>query len=95
MAFEDALTLADTLASVMAREKGPQDDIGQWQAVRQARITKVLAFTSKGGDMRKHSVSTFQQIIKEWVMYAYFLWVGEEGGLAWIYEHDTIAGESR
>lgn len=95
MAFEDALTLADTLTSVTAKEKGPQYDIRQWQAVRQARITKILAFTSKGGDMRKHSVSTFQQLIKEWAMYVYFLWIGKEGGLAWIYEYDTKASESR
>lgn len=89
MAFEDALTLADTLASLATKESAPQNPLEQWQATRQARVKKILAFTSKGGDMRKHSVGTFQQIIKEWAMWAYFLWLGKDGGLSWIYEYDT------
>jgi len=93
MAFEDALTLADTLALVETKELAPQDSLRQWQAVRQARVKKILGFTSKGGDMRKHSVGTLQQLIKEWTMWAYLLWVGEDGGLSWIYEYDTAKAE--
>ncbi|KIW67550.1 hypothetical protein PV04_06794 [Phialophora macrospora] len=93
MAFEDALTLADTLSALKRKENdaesAPRDALKQWQSMRQERIQKILAFTSKGGDMRKHSVSTVQQLVKEWLMWVYFLWVGEEGGLSWIYKYDT------
>ena len=89
MAFEDALSLADTLASLATKESSPRNNLEQWQATRQARVKKILAFTSKGGDMRKSSVGTFQQIFKEWAMWAYFLWVGEDAGLSWIYEYDA------
>jgi 2-polyprenyl-6-methoxyphenol hydroxylase-like FAD-dependent oxidoreductase len=89
MAFEDALTLADALASLNTKKGVADDRLEKWQATRQARVKKILAFTSRGGDMRKHSVSTLQQIFKEWAMWAYFLWAGKEAGLSWIYEYDT------
>ncbi len=89
MAFEDALTLADTLASLATTESASQNRLEQWQQIRQTRVKKILEFTSKGGDMRKHTVGTFQQMIKEWAMWAYFLWVGQDAGLSWIYEYDT------
>ncbi|KIW32303.1 uncharacterized protein PV07_03857 [Cladophialophora immunda] len=90
MAFEDALTLADTLALLDKKESARhQDLLAQWQTTRRDRVKKILAFTSKGGDMRKSSASTFQQIVKEWVMWAYFLFIGEDAGLSWIYEYDT------
>ncbi|ETI22075.1 hypothetical protein G647_06146 [Cladophialophora carrionii CBS 160.54] len=97
MAFEDALTLADTLSALKMDETGKEDEsaaratdaLSRWQSVRRERVKKILAFTAKGGDMRKHSVGTLQQLVKEWLMWAYFLWVGDEGGLSWIYEYDT------
>ncbi|OAP60463.1 hypothetical protein AYL99_05465 [Fonsecaea erecta] len=103
MAFEDALTLADTLALVDNKKEqepavndqpreGPRLLVQQWQTSRKDRVKKILAFTSKGGDMRKSSPSTFRQIIKEWLMWAYFLVTGEDGGLSWIYEYDTAKG---
>jgi 2-polyprenyl-6-methoxyphenol hydroxylase-like FAD-dependent oxidoreductase len=99
MAFEDALTLADTLSALETKEKdkesAPREALTQWQCMRQERVKKILAFTSKGGDMRKHSVSTVQQLVKEWLMWAYFLWVGDEGGLSWIYEYDTAKTKAK
>ncbi|KIY01055.1 uncharacterized protein Z520_03721 [Fonsecaea multimorphosa CBS 102226] len=93
MAFEDALTLADTLALLLPDKKESQRHqdhlLEQWQTLRKDRVKKILAFTSKGGDMRKSSPSTLQQIVKEWVMWAYFLFIGEDAGLSWIYEYDT------
>ena len=89
MAFEDALTLAGVLKTMESKESTPREFVDKWQSVRQARIKKILAFTSKGGDVRKSSVSTPQRLFKEWMMWAYFLWVGEEAGLSWIYEYDT------
>ncbi|EXJ58952.1 hypothetical protein A1O7_06383 [Cladophialophora yegresii CBS 114405] len=98
MAFEDALTLADALSALKTKTKEIDSAarethaLTQWQAARRERIRKILAFTSKGGDMRKRSVGTLQQLVKEWLMWAYFLWVGDEGGLSWIYEYDTGPG---
>lgn len=89
MAFEDAVTLADTLALLNTKEVAPCELLMKWQTVRQDRVKRILAFTSKGGDVRKSSVSTFQQLIKEWLTWAYFLYKGEDGGLSWIYEYDT------
>ena len=89
MAFEDALTLADVLGSMKPTDSTTADTLRQWQSIRQARVEKILAFTSKGGDIRKRSVNPIQQLIKEWMMWAYFLWVGQDAGLSWIYAYDT------
>jgi len=91
MAFEDALTLADALNAVKSKESTLRETLSHWQSIRQARIKKILAFTSKSGDMRKHSVSPFQQLVKEWAMWIYFLWVGQDGGLSWVYDYDTAS----
>ncbi|KAK4949718.1 hypothetical protein LTR10_011560 [Elasticomyces elasticus] len=88
-AHEDAITLADTLASLANKEVAHLEVLRKWESTRQERVKKILAFTSKGGDMRKSSVSTFRQILKEWTMWAYFLWLGPDAGLSWIYDHDT------
>ena len=90
MAFEDAATLADVLAA------NKVDDIeylvtklNQWQSHRKARIEKVVTFTSKSGDSRKGTTTLFQQILKEWAMWAYFLIKGKEMGLRWMYDYHT------
>ncbi|KAI1630153.1 salicylate hydroxylase [Exophiala viscosa] len=89
-AHEDAVTLADTLASLNDKDVDHLNVLRKWESTRQERVKKILAFTSKGGDMRKSSVSTFRQILKEWTMWAYFLWLGPDAGLSWIYDYDSI-----
>jgi len=89
-ALEDAVTLADTLASLNDKEVKQLNVVRKWESTRQERVKRILAFTSKGGDMRKSSVSTFRQILKEWTMWAYFLWLGPDAGLSWIYDYDSI-----
>lgn len=91
MAFEDACSLADLLGSVSCEEANILDHLTKWQTIRQQRVKQALAFTSKGGDMRKASVSSFWQLFKEWTMWLYFRWVGPEAGLSWICEYDTKA----
>ncbi|RVX73095.1 hypothetical protein B0A52_02221 [Exophiala mesophila] len=90
MAFEDAITLADVLGQINTKESSHLKSLlGNWQATRQSRVKKVLAFTSKSGDLRKSKPSTLQQILKEWAMWAYFLYIGKDAGLSWIFEYDT------
>lgn len=95
MAFEDAATLADALNLAASPSSTPTDNtnlqaiISRWQSHRQQRIAQVVAFTARGGDMRRAKTSTLQQIIKEWIMWLYFTWLGPEGGLRWAYSYDT------
>lgn len=90
MAFEDAVTLADVLGQLKTKQSSDLKSLlGNWQTTRQTRVEKVLAFTSKSGDLRKSKPSTLQQILKEWAMWAYFLWIGKDAGISWIYEYDT------
>ncbi|KEF52795.1 uncharacterized protein A1O9_11212 [Exophiala aquamarina CBS 119918] len=89
MAFEDGITLADTLTRVNGKDSDLQRLLKSWQTVRQKRIGQILAFTSRSGDSRKASSSTLQQIFKEWAMWAYFLWKGEDAGLSWVYKYDS------
>ncbi|EXJ86098.1 hypothetical protein A1O1_06467 [Capronia coronata CBS 617.96] len=92
MAFEDAFTLADTLALIDSKEAAvPTDILNQWQDVRQARVRKIRKFTSSGGDIRKSSTSTYVQVFKEWVLRIYFWCVGKERGTSWIYAYDPKA----
>jgi 2-polyprenyl-6-methoxyphenol hydroxylase-like FAD-dependent oxidoreductase len=82
-ALEDAASLARTLTSGFSSESSIQ----AWQRERRERVKKIKAFTSKGGDMRKSSASTLQQVVKEWAIWLWMWWIGKEGGLGWVYEH--------
>jgi 2-polyprenyl-6-methoxyphenol hydroxylase-like FAD-dependent oxidoreductase len=85
-ALEDAASLARSIIA-SSGSSSLQENIQTWQAERQERVRKIKAFTSKGGDMRKASASTLQQIVKEWAIWLWMWWVGKEGGLGWAYEH--------
>src|SRR5450755_2516121 len=75
-AFEDAQTLAYALARCAAPTQPrttPQlheDILSKWSWHRQARIAQVLAFTTRGGDIRKRVPSTVERLVKEWGMWA-------------------------
>jgi len=89
MAFEDAASLAQ----VFAGNKRPEAEIDltsalqQWQNQRQERVRKVRAFTATSSATRKATSSWLQQIVKEYLMWIYFLVKGKDGGFAWIYSH--------
>jgi len=91
MAFEDAASLARAFAKVVTESGDVHSDLvnalQQWQSSRQARCKKVKAFTTKGGDMRRATPSVLKQILKEWVMWTFFLIKGKDGGFGWIYGH--------
>ena len=87
MAFEDAASLAMVFQRSLNSDAASFDEgVAAWQSTRRERCTKIKAFTTKSGDMRRESPSVFQQIIKEWVMWAFFWVKGKEAGLAWVYE---------
>ena len=86
MAFEDAATLADALA-LSGNAGTVSENLSKWESHRRKRIAKIVAFTARGGNMRKATSSPLQQIVKEWVMWLFFWWSGKDGGLQWIYSY--------
>ena len=89
MAFEDAVTLSDL---IVEGASGLKERLGGWETRRKERIEKVVTFTSRSGDSRKASTSSFQLIVKEWAMWLFFLIKGKDLGLAWMYGYDTKKG---
>ena len=93
MAFEDAETLAYTLAGVFQPAVGDTAQllrvIAKWEQHRLSRISKVVDFTTKNGSLRKSSPHFYQQAAKEWVVWAAFKWMGPEGGAKWMYSYNA------
>ncbi|KAL2430607.1 hypothetical protein ABEF95_011847 [Exophiala dermatitidis] len=89
MAFEDGVTLGDALALVDSNRIATAPTLRRWQTARRERIKKVLEFTTTGGDVRKASSSTYVQIVKEWLMWAYLSWFDNDLGTKYIYGYDT------
>jgi 2-polyprenyl-6-methoxyphenol hydroxylase-like FAD-dependent oxidoreductase len=92
MAFEDAETLAYTLAGVYKvdfQQKELGSMIAKWEKHRLARIQKVVEFTTKNGSLRKSSPHFYEQAAKEWLMWAVFKWMGPEGGANWMYSYNA------
>ncbi|KAK9311374.1 hypothetical protein V1524DRAFT_442627 [Lipomyces starkeyi] len=82
MAFEDAETLAYVLARVLAY-------CLQMEHHRIDRIVKVVNFTTKNGDLRKSSPHYYEQVAKEWIIWATFKFMGPEGGAHWMYAYNA------
>jgi 2-polyprenyl-6-methoxyphenol hydroxylase-like FAD-dependent oxidoreductase len=92
MAFEDAETLAYVLSRVFASDfdsRSLPDIVSRWERHRQGRITKVVDFTTKNGDLRKSSPHFYEQAAKEWIIWATFKLMGREGGAHWMYSYNT------
>jgi 2-polyprenyl-6-methoxyphenol hydroxylase-like FAD-dependent oxidoreductase len=85
MAFEDAMTLAYILGRSSLVEF-PKSLLLKWEAHRMERIAKILDFTTKGGDIRKPVRSSWERILKEWLMWIYLSWLGPQG-IKWIYDY--------
>jgi 2-polyprenyl-6-methoxyphenol hydroxylase-like FAD-dependent oxidoreductase len=101
MAFEDA----DTLSYVLARTYSPDfnqatdlsDLIRKWEHHRQDRITKITDFTATNGRLRKSSSHVYEQVAKEWIIWAALKIKGPQGGGAWIFSYtpeDVLAAIS-
>lgn len=99
MAMEDAQTLAYALArcATPANNQSQADVLSKWERQRLARIRDVYAFTRRGGDSRKSSAGWVSSSIKEWGMWAVFMWWGPSGGLGWLYSYraESILGAMR
>ncbi|RMZ82993.1 hypothetical protein DV737_g1815, partial [Chaetothyriales sp. CBS 132003] len=91
MAFEDAATLADVIAA--SSPVGLSERLSQWQQLRIARIKQVMEMTAKSGAARRATSSLLQQIIKEYVIWAYLWWNGANHGVEWLYGYDTATIE--
>lgn len=93
MALEDAETLAYTIAEALVPlpngDPAPLSTLtARWNSHRQARVAKVIDFTSKNGTLRKSSPHFYEQAAKEWLMWAMFKWAEPEAGMQWMYEYN-------
>jgi 2-polyprenyl-6-methoxyphenol hydroxylase-like FAD-dependent oxidoreductase len=97
MALEDADTLTYALTRIFSPHSSASPDslLSKWERHRMARIEKVSAFTSRGGAMRKANLSAVEQMVKEWVLWVVFWWVGPGGGAEWMYEYcgESVLGD--
>ena len=92
MAFEDAETLAYVLSRAFATDFQAETlprMFEKWQTHRNARIAKVMDFTSKNGSLRKSSPHFYEQAAKEWLVWAVFKFMGPEGGAEWMYSYNA------
>lgn len=92
MALEDAETLGFTLARIFSpdfQQGRLVETLSAWSRHRADRIAKVVAFTTKNGTMRKSTPHRYEQVAKEWLIWAMFKWMGEEGGVRWMYSYNT------
>ncbi|GAM38855.1 salicylate hydroxylase [Talaromyces pinophilus] len=92
MAFEDA----DTLSYVLARAYSPDfnqatdlsDLITKWEHHRQDRVGKITVFTSQSGRMRRPSTYVYEQVAKEWIIWAALKIRGPQAGGEWIFSYN-------
>lgn len=93
MAFEDAETLSTVLSHAFMISTCDDDRLEsllqKWENHRLSRLDAVLAFTSKGGAVRKATSSWIEQSIKEWIIWLVFKFKGAKGGMEWLYMYDT------
>lgn len=98
MAFEDALTLALTLACIYQPDplpnvhtRSPIPDrhqlLQRWNEHRIARVDQGHGFTMRNGEFKKSSSHHLQQAAKEWLMWASMEWQGPQLGAGWLYEY--------
>ena len=87
MAFEDAATLAVSIAAGNSADL--LERLLRWQEHRISRIEKVKGLVGRLGSYRKASPGLVQQVVKEWMMTAFFWWKGGDSGMGWLYGYDT------
>jgi 2-polyprenyl-6-methoxyphenol hydroxylase-like FAD-dependent oxidoreductase len=87
MAFEDAETLAFTIAQpdfLEARSKL----LLKWQNHRRQRVGEVKAFTDRNGRLRSPNSNYYKQLVKDWVMWAMLKYHGPLNGMEWCYGYN-------
>lgn len=60
-----------------------------WEVHRFARVKKVVDFTTKNGDLRNSSPHFYDQAAKEWLIWAMFKLMGDEGDARWMYRDNA------
>lgn len=90
MAFEDCVTLSNLLSqNVKNYDKisGVQlfPALSQWQTHRQQRIRKVAAFTAHLADIGPRLKSTFQQIIRDFLLQNLLFVMGFIDRMKWVF----------
>lgn len=91
-AFEDAETLAYVLGKLSlpgSTMPNLRESLRRWETHRKERISQILDYTLRAGNIRKRS-SGFMQVLKEWTIWAMFkLYEFQGGGPAWIYTYNA------
>jgi 2-polyprenyl-6-methoxyphenol hydroxylase-like FAD-dependent oxidoreductase len=87
LAFEDAETLAYAI-SRSTPEETFECVLRKWEAHRMERIAMVRRFAATSGITMK-PLTYFQNLAKEWMMWAYMKIKGLDGGMGWIYHYNS------
>lgn len=91
-AFEDAETLAYVLAKLNLpgrTHSGLRESLQRWERHRMQRISRILDYTVRAGNIRKRS-SGVMKILKEWTIWALFkFYEYQGGGPTWIYNYSA------
>lgn len=91
-AFEDAETLAYVLGRLNLPDStasGLSVNLRQWETHRMQRISHILDYTIRAGNIRKRS-SGMMQVFKEWTIWAMFkFYEYHGGGPSWIYNYNA------
>ncbi|OAG37335.1 hypothetical protein AYO21_08412 [Fonsecaea monophora] len=93
MAFEDA----ETLSYVLGKSSLPDynqakvtEGLRKWEKHRIQRMSEILDYTIRAGDMRKRSSMFLVQMMKEWTIWALFkFYKYRGGGPGWIYNYNA------
>lgn len=92
MAFEDVDTLSYVLARAYSSDFNQATDLSdlimKWEHHRQDRITKITDFTNQSGRMRKPSTHVYEQVAKEWIIWATLKIKGPQAGSEWIFSYN-------
>jgi 2-polyprenyl-6-methoxyphenol hydroxylase-like FAD-dependent oxidoreductase len=87
MAFEDAETLAFTMARPNFNSDRPKY-LRAWEQHRKQRVAEVKAYTDRNGKLRTPSNNYVMQLVKDWVIWATLKYKGPLNGLAWLYSYN-------
>lgn len=87
MAIEDASSLAHVLARCNSGQLR-KNLLGIWERHRMQRVEWVAIYSTRTANyFQSGRPKGWTQMFKEWTMWACFWWLGEDGGMRWVYDY--------